>query len=56
MQYEVARAPGDVYANMAQRVAYLVDPLGTIRRTYQVSDVNTFAADVLADLQKLQPR
>jgi cytochrome oxidase Cu insertion factor (SCO1/SenC/PrrC family) len=34
-------------------LAYLVDPDGVIRKSYEVKDVNTFADDVLADLRKL---
>lgn len=53
-QYEVARQPGEPYADFAQRIAYLIDPEGVIRKAYAVSDVNTFATDVLADLAALR--
>jgi peroxiredoxin Q/BCP len=52
--YEAVRAPDEQYADMALRVAYLIDPDGVIRRAYQVSDVDGFADQVLADLEELQ--
>jgi peroxiredoxin Q/BCP len=48
------RDPGTDKVHFAKRIAYLIDPEGVIRRAYQVADVNTFAADVLADLRALQ--
>jgi len=53
-QYEVVREPDDKLADFAQRIAYLIDPDGVIRRSYSVTDVNTFAADVLGDLERLR--
>jgi peroxiredoxin len=47
------REPGDEKVHFAKRIAYLVDPDGVIRRAYEVTDVNTFAADVLSDLRAL---
>jgi peroxiredoxin len=52
--YEVTRPPVDDRANFALRIAYLIDPDGTIRKAYEVSDVSGFADEVLADLQNLQ--
>jgi len=52
--YEVTRAPGDERANYALRIAYLIDPDGTIRKAYQVSDVSGFADEIVEDLQSLQ--
>ena len=52
--YEVTRPRDDDRANFALRIAYLIDPDGTIRKAYQVSDVNGFADEILADLQNLQ--
>ncbi len=51
--YDVLRPPNDEYADYAQRVAYLIDPEGTIRRSYDVTDVEGFASMVLADLDTL---
>lgn len=51
--YEVVREPGGQYSDYALRVAYLIDPDGTIRRSYDVKDVNSFAADVVDDLRTL---
>lgn len=53
-RYEVTRAEGDEYADYPRRVAYLIDPEGTIRRAYEVTDVEGFAAMVLADLDELR--
>ncbi len=51
--YEV-RDPGTEKVKFAKRLAYLIDPDGIIRKSYEVADVNTFAGDVLADLRQLQ--
>ena len=51
--YEV-RDPGTEKVKFAKRLAYLIDPDGIIRKSYEVADVNTFAGDVLADLRRLQ--
>jgi peroxiredoxin Q/BCP len=53
--YEVVREPGADFADFAQRIAYLVDPDGVIRRAYQVTDTQGFAALVLDDLDALRP-
>jgi peroxiredoxin Q/BCP len=53
-RYEVARDPGEQFAEFAQRIAYLIDPDGVIRKAYAVTDVNGFAAEVLADLDALR--
>jgi peroxiredoxin len=47
------RDPGTEKVHFAKRIAYLVDPEGEIRKAYEVKDVNTFSADVLADLNDL---
>ena len=51
--YEV-RDPGTEKVHYAKRLAYLIDPEGVIRKSYEVKDVNAFAATVLADLDGLQ--
>ena len=48
------RDPGTEKVKFAKRLAYLIDPDGIIRTSYEVADVNTFAGDVLADLRRLQ--
>ena len=53
-QYQVTRPAGEPYADYAQRIAYLIDPEGVIRKAYEVSDVNAFATDVLADVSALR--
>jgi peroxiredoxin len=52
-RYEVTRAPDEKSADFPLRIAYLIDPTGIIRQAYQVSDVTSFADQVLADLAKL---
>jgi len=49
------RDPGTEKVKFAKRVAYLVDPDGVIRKSYEVADVNAFAGQVLADLQEIKP-
>lgn len=48
------RAPGTEKVSFAKRLAYLIDPDGVIRRSYEVGDTAGFATDVLADLAALQ--
>lgn len=52
--YEVVRPPDDQRAGFALRIAYLIDPDGVIAKSYEVSDVDGFAALVLDDLGQLQ--
>jgi peroxiredoxin Q/BCP len=52
-QYEVVRAPGEDFADFAKRVAYLIDGDGVIRRAYAVTDVKSFAGQVIDDLAQL---
>ena len=44
------RDPGTEKVKFSKRIAYLIDPEGVIRRSYKVTDVNAFAAEVLRDL------
>jgi peroxiredoxin Q/BCP len=53
-QYEVTRSPDDERANYAQRIAYLIDPDGIIRKAYEVTDVDGFADAILVDLHSLR--
>lgn len=52
--YEVVRAPGHQYADYPDRLSYLIDPAGIIRRSYAVHDVAGHADAVIADLTALQ--
>jgi peroxiredoxin len=52
--YEVVRGADEQYPNFAMRIAYLIDSTGTIRRSYEVTDVAGFAEAVLGDLQLLE--
>jgi peroxiredoxin Q/BCP len=53
-RYEVVRPSDDQYADYPMRVAYLIDPEGTIRRAVEVTDVEGFAGMVLADIAGLR--
>lgn len=48
--YEVVRDPDQQYADFPQRISYLIDPGGTIVRSYEVTDPSGHAAEVIADL------
>ena len=48
--YDVLRPPDDPFPDFPKRIAYLIDPEGTIRRSYEVTDTAGFAGMVLADL------
>jgi thioredoxin-dependent peroxiredoxin len=51
--YEVIRAPDHQYANFPERFSYLIDPSGTIVRSYAVTDPAGHAGEVLADLASI---
>jgi peroxiredoxin Q/BCP len=51
--YGVVREGDERYAGFAQRISYLVDPEGMIRKAYRVADVVGHADEVLADLAAL---
>ncbi len=51
--YQVLREGEERFAGFPQRISYLIDPQGLIRRAYRVADVSGHAADVLADLATL---
>ncbi len=48
------RDPGTAKVSFAKRLAYLIDPEGVIRASYEVGDTAGFAGEVLADLRALQ--
>jgi len=52
--YEVTRPPDAPYPDFPLRIAYLIDPQGTIRKAYEVKDTAGFAAAVLDDLEALK--
>jgi peroxiredoxin len=49
--YEVTRPSDDERAALPLRIAYLINPDGIIDKSYNVTDVNLFADEVLADLR-----
>lgn len=53
MAYGV-RDPGEEKVHFAKRIAYLIDPEGTVRKRYEVKDTEGFASQVLTDLESLQ--
>lgn len=50
--YEV-RDPGTEKVSFAKRIAYLIEPDGIIRKSYEVTDTAGFAGMVLDDLREL---
>lgn len=50
------RAPGSDKVKFAKRLSYLIDPDGVIVKSYEVGDVNTHPAEVLADIRELQTK
>lgn len=57
-RHEVAVAMGaadDITSTHPQRIAYLIDPTGVVRKTYKVDDPEFFAEEVLDDLEDLVP-
>lgn len=53
-RYHAVRPAGHQYADYPERISYLIDPDGVIRRSYAVHDVAGHAAAVIADLTELQ--
>ena len=52
--YEALRPAEDPYPDFPRRVAYLIDPDGIIRKSYEVSDIPVHPGEVFADLRELQ--
>ena len=50
----VEREPDDPRFGWPKRVTYLIDPAGTVRRAYLVTDNATHAEEVLTDLRSLR--
>ena len=51
---QTARNSDHQYADYPERISYLIDPEGVIRRSYGVHDVAGHAGEVIADLTELQ--
>lgn len=51
--YGVRRPPGSRWADVPERRTFLVDPAGTVREVYDVTDVHAHPGEVLADLERL---
>ena len=52
-QYEVKKGVDEQFPDFPKRIAYLIDPQGVIRKAYEVTDTEGFAAQVLTDLSTL---
>lgn len=52
--YEALRPADDDFADYPQRHSYLIDPEGTIVKSYEVADPAGHAAEVLVDLEAAQ--
>jgi peroxiredoxin Q/BCP len=54
--YGVTRDDDDQYASFPRRMSFLIDPEGTVRKVYPVTDVAGHAGAVLQDLELLVAR
>jgi peroxiredoxin Q/BCP len=54
--YETKRAPAERSPEYAKRRTYLIDPEGTIVKSYRVTDIPAHPDQVLGDLRELQER
>ena len=52
--YEAKTDPDEQYPDFPRRITYLIDPAGTIKRAYQVTDVREHPNEVLDDLKALR--
>jgi thioredoxin-dependent peroxiredoxin len=55
-RYQTKRAPEERNPEYAKRRTYLIDPEGTIRKAYRVTDIPGHPEEVLRDLGDLQAR
>jgi len=51
--YGSKKGPDEQWADFARRNTYLIDPEGTVRRVYDVKDINAHPDEVLADILSL---
>ena len=53
--FDAIRAEGERYAEygVPRRVSYLIDPDRVVRKSYEVTDVNAHADEVVEDLRSL---
>ena len=51
--YGSKKGADEQWADFARRNTYLIDPEGTVRKVYEVKDVNTHPDEVLADILTL---
>ncbi len=51
--YHAAKEADEPASGFARRIAYLIDPAGVVRRSYEVTDVAGFADQVLGDMGEL---
>ena len=52
--YETVRDSSHKFANFPERHSYLIDPTGTIRKSYNVTEPAAHADEVLKDLAALK--
>ena len=51
--YGAKKKPDEQWADFANRITYLIDPEGVVRRVYKVKDVAAHPDEVLADIRAL---
>jgi peroxiredoxin Q/BCP len=54
--YGVTRDDDDQYTSFPRRMSFLIDPEGTVRKVYAVTDVAGHAGVVLRDLELMEHR
>ena len=52
--YGTRKAEDEPNPQYARRLTFLIDPEGVVRRTYEVTDREAHAGEVLADLRRLK--
>jgi peroxiredoxin Q/BCP len=51
--YGAARPADDPYPQYARRVTYVIDPEGTVLKTYEVTDIDQHLNELLVDVRNL---
>jgi peroxiredoxin len=49
--YGAKKGPDEKYPDFPKRLTFLIDPEGTVRKVYEVTDVATHPDQVLADIR-----
>ena len=52
--YGAKKQPDEQWADFANRLTYLIDPEGVVRKVYKVKDVAAHPDEVLEDIKNLR--